>query len=402
MSDEVNSVTTRLTHPYYYGEVVGGSVDAARTGAVQARIMGVTDKWDNKLQPWVYPQLMQGLVQVPQTGHWLLLKFKDGDINQGMYYAISPTRSFTPEQYMAGYPDIAIMNLGETGYLYTHNRATHTSTIDNPGNNSTITWSETGELSLSSTNNSSEVGRMTVPVLTEATIDIFTCMPVGSPDTGIRAGSEYLSVSHISQQSIEALRGNVTSGEKGITHSSADAVGDAQETRDIHGTSGDYGIPFMESIAGVRRSGKRGKRIIISATGGRPLAEYLAMYCGDTAKECAHYLVGLGDGDPDILSVLDDDTKPKNLGFVQCVELKYDATLGNDMNGKPNLDAVSIVFYGDGNLNGYQQAKLSDIVNTVKTELSVETIDVVAYKPVRATGAQLAAWGALLNLEGEY
>lgn len=401
MTAEVNTATTRLTHPYYYGEVVGGSVDAARTGAVQARIIGVTDKWDTKLQPWVYPQLMQGIVQVPQNGHWLLIRFKDGDINQGMYYAISPTKSFTPEQYMAGYPDIAVMNMGESGYLYTHNRATHTSTIVNPGNDSTLTWTDTGELSLSSTRNSDEVGRMTVPVLTEATIDIFTCMPVGHPSTGIRAGSEYLSVSHISKQSIDALRGNA-SGEAKRATVPADLVADGQDTRDIIGTDREYGIPFIESPASVRRSAKTAKRIIVTATGSTPIAETLAMYEDSRSKSCAHYIVGVGDGNMDIMAELSDRKEARNLGFVQCVELKYDSTIGSDMKGKPNLDAVSVMFYGDGNLNDYQMGKFMDIVNNVKKTFKVDTIDVVAYKQSASTPQQIAVWNNLTSMEGEY
>jgi len=401
MTAEVNTATNRLTHPYYYGEVVGGSVDAARTGAVQARIIGVTDKWDAKLQPWVYPQLMQGVVQVPQNGHWLLIKFKDGDINQGMYYAISPTKSFTPEQYMAGYPDIAVMNMGETGYLYTHNRASHTSTITNPGNDSTLTWTDTGELSLSSTRNSDEVGRMTVPVLTEATIDIFTCMPVGHPSTGIRAGSEYLSVSHISKQTIDTLRGN-GSGEVKRASISADQAADGQETRDIQGTDREYGIPFIESPASVRRSAKTAKRIIVAATGSTPIAETLAMYEDSAAKTCAHYIVGLGDGNMDVMSELHDRKDARNLGFVQCVETSYDATVGSDMKGKPNLDAISIMFYGDGNLNEYQMAKFKDIVNNVKKSFNLDAIDVVAYKQSAATPQQISVWNNLTAMEGEY
>lgn len=390
-----------LTHPYYYGEVVGNSIDPTRTGAVQARIIGITDKWDDKLQPWVYPQLMQGVIQVPQNGHWLLVKFKDGDINQGMYYAVSPTKNFTPEQYMAGYPDVAVMNMGETGYLYTHNRASHTSMISNPGNDSTLTWTATGEMTLESSHNSEEVGRTTVPVLTEATVDIFTCMPVGNPSSGIRAGSEYLSVSHISKQTIDALRGNGTGEVKKAT-TPMDAVADGQETREITGASKTYSIPFIESPAAIRRSAKVAKRIIVTVTGSTLLAEMLAMYEDSASKSCAHYMVGLGDGNMDVMADLEDKNKAKNLGFVQCADLSYDATIGSDMSGKPNLDAVSIMFYGDGNLNSYQMDKFKDIVNHVKTTYKLSAIDVVAYKPSAATPQQITAWTNLTSMEGEY
>lgn len=404
MAEEIEFGTMRLHHPYYYGQVVGTSVDPGRNGGVQARISGVTDLWEDKLQPWVYPQLMQGMIQVPQVGHWLLIRFKDGDISQGLYYAISPTKNFTPEQFMAGYPDIAVMNLGETGYLYTHNRLEHTSTITNPGNNSTIIWDERGEVSMTSTNYSPEEGNAAIPVLTEATIDIFSCMPVGSPTSGIRAGSEYLSVSHISKQTIDTLRGGGIGAVK-KANTNGDAQVDGEEKREIKGVSNEYGIPFMESPASVRRSGKAGKRIIFAATGGRPLAEYASMYCNDGAKECAHFLVGVDKGDLDILSDQNDsnktDYKPENKGFVQCVELKYDATLGNDMEGKPNLDAVSVMFYGTGELTEYQRKVKEDIINTIKNTFNGEYVECVAYNPPRATAAQLKAYEKLKFYEGE-
>ena len=404
-ADELSSLP-RLLHPYYYGEVVGVAVDPSKLGAVQARIVGITDTWEEKFHPWVYPQLMQGLVQVPQKGHWLLVKFKDGDINQGMYYAISPTKNFTPEQYMDGYPNVAIMNLGETGYLYTHNRSTHITTVTNPGNFANLTWTETGEITLDSANHSDEVGRQTVPVLTEATIDIFTCRPVGSNTSGIRAGSEYLSVAHISKQTIDLLRG-AGSGMVQKAEASVEPVGDGTETRDVIGTEKEYGIPFVDSPAAIRRTAKTAKRILIWATGDTPLTEALGIYTSDSAKTSAHYLVGLQDGDVDVPGNTNGpDGKPlyKNAGFVQCAELDDDATLGSDMTdrtipGKPNVDAVSVLFYGNGVLNDYQQARLSDIVNHVKKKFKLDEIRVVAYRPNGMT-SKMVIWNNLHVYEG--
>lgn len=387
MTDELSSLP-RLTHPYYYGEVVGLTSDPDKKGAVQAKITGVTDMWEDKLQPWIYPQLMQGIIQVPQKGHWLLVRFKDGDINQGLYYAISPTKNFTPEQYISGYPDIAVMNMGETGYLYTHDRKKHTTTIVNPGNFANLTWNETGEITLDSSNHSDEVGRQTVPVLTEATIDIFTCRPVGNPSSGIRSGSEYLSVAHISKQSIDVLRG-AGSGTVKKAETSVETIGDGTDTREITGVSATYGIPFVASPAWLQRNGKKALRILIWATGTTPLTEVLGLYTSDSAKTSAHYLVGLKDGDVDVPGNSDSlggNQELTNAGFVQCVELENDATLGSDMTdktikGKPNVDAVSVMFYGNGDLNEYQTARLADIVNHVKTTFKVEEIKVVAYVP---------------------
>ena len=150
-------------------------------------------------------------------------------------------------------------------YLYTHNRRTHVSDIRNPGNNSGITWNEAGEITVESSNASEEEGSSSVSVLTEATIDIFTCKPVGSPSNGVRSGSEYLRVPHISKATVDALRGN-GSGNETVVKSVQDSEADGQDTRQLDGLNGTYTVPFMESPASKRRTSKTNKRIIIGTT----------------------------------------------------------------------------------------------------------------------------------------
>lgn len=394
--------TSTLTFPYYYAQVVGTSVDPNRSGSVQARVSGVTDKWPDNMQPWFAPQLTTGMQQVPQKGHWLLVRFIDGDINQGMYYGVSATKNFLPDDYVSEYPDVAVFNMGETGYLYTHNRRSHISTVRNPGNNSEISWNAAGEVVMTSSNASDEAGVAPVSVLTEATIDIFTCKPVGSAENALRSGSEYLQVPHISKATIDALRGNGGSTGTAV-EGTKDAEIDGQQKKEIVGKEKTYEVPFMESPAAKSRSAKVNKRIILSATGfTTPLAEALSNYTDDNAKNCAHYLIGVGDGDPDILATLDDKSKAKNLGFIQCADITYDATLGSDMKGKPNLDAVSIVFYGDGVINSYQTEKMLDIVNHVKQAGKLDEIEVIAYMPSNPIDARFLAYTNLKSLEGTY
>lgn len=390
-----------LNFPYYYAQVVGTTVDPNRAGSVQARICGVTDKWQDKDQPWVAPQLTIGMQQVPPKGYWLLVRFKDGDINQGMYYAMSQTKSFLPDKYKSEYPDVAVMNLGESEYVYVHNRRTHTSSITNPGNNSTVEWNAAGEVTLGTSNASDEPGSGSLAVLTEATIDVFTCTPVGASDTPVRAGSEYLRVPHISRATVDALRGSGTGGAI-VEKARVDDVADGMQHKEIIGTGGTYEIPFLESPASKRRTGKRNRRIIVAATGKSPLAEFLSTYTSDGAKTSAHYLVGLGDGDPDILSELKDKSDAKNLGFIQCTDIGFDATLGSDMRGKPNIDAVSVVFYGDGKLTRYQQEKFADIVNHVRESGNMDEIEVVAYKPPSPMDSRYFTYINLKPNEGMY
>lgn len=391
----------RLTFPYYYAQVVGSSVDPNRVGCVQARVSGVTDLWEDKFQPWFAPQLTTGMQQVPQKGQWLMVRFLDGDINQGMYYGVSQTKHFLPENFVGEYPDIAVLNLGESDYLYTHNRRTHVSDIRNPGNNSGITWNEAGEITVDSSNASEEEGSSSVSVLTEATIDIFTCRPVGSPSNGVRSGSEYLRVPHISKATVDALRGN-GSGNETVVKSVQDSEADGQDTRQLDGLNGTYTVPFMESPASKRRTSKTNKRIIIGTTGGSPLASYLGSVTATESKTCVHYLVGLGDGQPDIISSLADQAAAKNLGFIQCAETWNDGTYGSDMTGKKNVDAVSVVFYGNGELNKYQEGKLMDIVNHVKKAGSLDEIEVVAFKSMNPLDTRNLAYMNLSAFEGVY
>jgi len=391
----------RLTFPYYYAQVVGSSVDPNRVGCVQARVSGVTDLWEDKFQPWFAPQLSTGMQQVPQKGQWLMVRFLDGDINQGMYYGVSQTKNFLPENFVGEYPDVAVLNMGESDYLYTHNRRTHITTIKNPGNNSGLTWNDAGEITMESSNASDEAGDPSISVLTEATIDVFTCQPIGSPSTGVRSGSEYLRVPHISKATIDALRGN-GAGTETVVKSVQDSEADGQETRELNGVNRTYTVPFMESPASKKRTNKTNKRIIIGATGSSPLSAYLGIVTAIESKVCVHYIVGLGDGQPDILSSLEDQSAAKNLGFIQCADITNDGTYGSDMKGKKNIDAVSIMFYGDGQLNKYQEEKMLDIINHVKKAGNLEEIEVVAFKAQNVLDKRNLAALNMVNYEGVY
>ena len=387
----------RLTEPYYYAQVTGTSVDPNRSGGVQAKICGITDEWADEDQPWVYPRLGYGMQKVPTRGEWLLVSFSHGDINEGLYCGVSQTTKFLPDEYVLGYPDVAVMNMGEEGYLYTHNRVSHTSFIRNPGNNSEIAWNETGEVIVTSGDSSDEAGRPSLPVLTEGTIDIFTCMPVGSPDTAARAGSEYMSVAHISKKTIDAIRGNV-SVELPANPAQEPEV-DGLDMRDIEGVSSKYSIPFIESPAVKRRTGKIAKRIVIGCTGTMLYSEALTTYTRDDAKLCVHFLVGLGDGDADVLINVGDAEHAKNLGFCEIAEIVDDTTYGSRINvsmgDKLNVDSVSVEFYGNGELNDYQKSKLADIANHVKKQFMLETI------PVVANAEQAQYLDALKQYEGD-
>ena len=370
----------RLPLPFYYGQVVGTMIDTNHTGAVQAVIKGVTDDWKVEEQPWVYPQLGLGLEAVPQEGYWLLIRFLNGDIMQGLYYGVSATPSFLPKEYTENYPFLAVANLGEHNFLYTHNRDTHVTKIDNPGNGSNITWGPNGAITIESDSYSSEEGAKSLPVLTEGTIDIFTCLPVGHGNAGVTQGSEYLAVSHISALTIETLRGGGVQQEPAPKK---DEDHDGVNLIDIVDASGNVieQVPLEQcgSDALVVRNGKKPTHILICCTEGTPFSSKLADFTSTDAKLSPHYLVGLGPGDPDVIGTNDATAgELKNNGFAQLIEITNDASVGKDMkitqlrNKKANVDAIVVMFYGDGTLNDFQVNKLAILRTNATKQFGLE------------------------------
>lgn len=371
-----SSLTRRLPLPFYYGQVVGTMIDTNHTGAVQAIIKGVTDDWKTEEQPWIYPQLGLGLEAVPQEGYWLLVKFLNDDITQGLYYGVSATPSFLPREYTENYPFLAVANLGEHNFLYTHNRDTHVTKIENPGNGSSMVWGPNGAITIESDSYSSEEGAKSLPVLTEGTIDIFTCMPVGHGESGVTQGSEYLSVSHISAMTIETLRGAGPQEEKAP---SPDEISDGTNVAELYDAAGNVVETVPIEPCGpdgfALRNGKKATHILICCTDNVAFSTKLSDFMDADAKCVPHYLVGLGGGEPDIIGTNDVMVGDlKNNGFVQLIELQNDATFGKDMklskmrNKKANVDAIVVMFYGNGTLNQYQMDKLALIrTSAVKT-----------------------------------
>lgn len=377
-----------LNLTFYYGVVVGTKVDREHSGAVQAKILGVTDNWENDAQPWIMPQLGYGMQAVPQEGYYLLVRFLNGDINQGIYYGVSQSQNYMPAEYTMDYPFVAFANLGEHNFNYIHNRNTHITKIDNEGNGSHIMWDATGAINISSESYSSEEGDITLPVLTEGTIDIFTCKPVGHGESGILQGSEYLKVSHISAATINSFR---NSGGQVQVLPQEDALMDGEETRDIMSETGSIigKVSYLPAAqeAWAKRNGKTATHILICCTDGKPFAKKLADFSDNGCNAAPHFLVGLGGGTPDIIEG-DNDKQLKNEGFVQFVEMDNDSNYGTNYKldkmkkKKSNKDAIVVMFYGDGTLNDYQKAKLTEIVAHTKGYFSglEENPPVYAYK----------------------
>ena len=376
----------KLTDTYYICEVLGGSVDPQHRGGVRVKVLGITDTWEDADQPYVYPVLMGGIQQVPQKGYFLRVCFRNGDINCGEYYGMSSTPSLLPVDYVGSYPDVAVSNLGEDNYFYTHNRNTHISEIQNAGNDTNVTWDAAGAVTMtcgkahehSGMDAKSGGGANVQQVLTEGTIDIFTCMPVGHNrnNTGLGQGSEYLGVSHVSNLTIDAFHGtaNVEPLPQTTTPDEPTTVSDI-ETRVINGASGEYNVDFYPSGKFIKRTDKKYTRIILCHTQGDAFGK--AAKKSMTTNSCVHYLVGKKEGIP----AMDGESGDSD-GFVQMVDIENDVGLfsGNRIgDDKANLGAVIVQFVGSATdpYTDYQKKVANDIIAHVRKAADNQNLEIV-------------------------
>lgn len=361
----------------YIGLVVNGSNDTMHRGAVRVKVLGITDNFEDDEQPYVYPAITTGIQQVPQVGYYLRIRFMNGDINSGYYYGMSQTQDVVPAGFNEYYPDVAVANLGEDGFFYTHNRQTHITDIANPGNNSTFTWDASGFITYESGTAHSNsgmgskqgTGENLQHVLTEGTIDIFTCMPVGHnrSNSGLGQGSEYMTISHVSQSTIDAFHGQGQPTEIPDTPAQPQTEADIP-MMDIYDSEGDVvaTVQMERTDNMVKRNGKEIKHILVCHSEGECFPIMAKKFIESTSN--AHYLIGKVEGDPEVLSdgVSDKDSLA-NSGFVQFIDLENDGGVysGYTINGnKANVDAVIIMLIGSPNdeLTPYQKDILDKLV----------------------------------------
>ncbi len=377
----------------YIGVVVGGSNDINHRGAVRVKILGVTDDYEDEFQPYIYPAITTGIQQVPQIGYYLRVRFMDGDINNGYYYGMSQTKDIASAAFTEYYPDVAVANLGEDGLFYTHNRQTHITDIVNPGNNSTLTWDASGFATYESSTAHAQAGMGAKEgtgenlqhVLTEGTIDIFTCMPVGHnrSSSGLGQGSEYLTISHVSQATIDAFHGQGAPQETTETPQQPQTEADVPRM-DIVNRDGKVvaTVPLERTDQMIKRNGKEIRRIFVCHTEGEcfPIMAKKIMESSSTA----HYLVGKVAGEPEVLSdSANDKSYLKNSGFIQFIDLEDDggvysgSTIGGD---KVNVDSVIIMFVGSVTdaLTPYQMDILDKLVTHIRVKAKNDDIPVVS------------------------
>jgi hypothetical protein len=188
---------------------------------------------------------------------------------------------------------------------------------------------------------------------------------------------------------IETLRGEGLQAER---TPDPDEMGDGVNTADLYNADGDVVETVPIESCGpdgfIVRNGKTPTHILICCTEGAAYSGKLSDFMSDDAKSVPHYLVGLGGGKPDVIGT--NDASPSELtnnGFAQFIELSNDATFGKDMkldsmrNKKANVDAIVVMFYGDGTLNQYQQDKLALIRTSASKTFNLDgELPVFAYR----------------------
>ena len=374
----------------YDAIVITNEIDPTASGGVRAKILGYTDTYKDNEQPFVYPELINGQQSVPLKGYYLKVKFLHGNINMGRYVAVSQSANYLPKEYVSQYPYISYTNLGTDGYYMIYNRNTNITNIVNNITEYNITVDQNGmsvydsdkAYSNAGYGANNNTGIKNHPILTEATIDIFTAMPVGNnkANGGLNQGTEYASISHVSQATIDAFNGTLTADKDTTQISASDPISDSDvETNAIYDSNGTLveNIQYHNTENYIKRTGKKAKFIFISITNGVSFPETSAKIVENNSKFSCHYLVGRVEGDPEIIST---STQIKNSGFVQFVDITNDSYYGNNTtvtlnkNKKTNIDSIVILLVASNDLSNktmggytnYQYTKIKELVEHIR------------------------------------
>ena len=373
---------TLLKDPYYEAVVISDEIDTNHAGAVRVSILGVTDKLENDFQPFVLPAI-NGMQAVPTKGTLLYVTFDEGDINMGRYFFVAQDKDFLPPEYVAEYPNVAVTNLGDDLFILTHNRKTNISVITHPSSSS-ITWDAFGAVTHDSDNGYTNAGQgalnnqgtKSLSVLTEGTVDPFTCTVFGNNlgNGGAHQGSEYLFVTHISKGTVDAINGKVVADNENDTMPATEIGGSELVTNPIYGADGSEvgSVEYYPSEAFVERKDKVISHILVANSGNNNFVETAAKIGEFTSTYSAHYLIGRSNNTPPMDSARAEDTSAVASGFLQFIELTNDVYFANNAKILPSTDsanknAVVIMLVGDGtSYTDYQYDTLNKLITHVK------------------------------------
>ena len=209
-------------------------------------------------------------------------------------------------------------------------------------------------------------------------------MPVGHnrAESGLGQGSEYFTISHISQATIDAFHGQGAPQETDNTPSQPQTEADVPRI-DIINKSGEVVDTVMMERTDqmVKRNGKEIKRILVCHSEGECFPIMAKKFLESTST--AHYLVGRVEGEPEVLSDNGlDKGSLRNSGFYQFIDLEDDGGVysGYTVDGdKVNVDAVIIMLIGSSTeeVTSYQRSVLDKLVVHIRAKAKNDDIPVV-------------------------
>lgn len=385
----------KLTDPFYDAVVISDEVDPNHAGAVRAKILGVTDDFEDEFQPFVFP-IVDRMQAVPTKGTFMVVQFEDGDINKGRYFHTSPEKNFLPDDYVADYPNVAVCNLGGDFFHMIHNRRTRTTEITHPSN-SKITWTASGALIHDSDKGYINAGYGAIntqgtkihSVLTEATIDPFTCTPYGNniANGGAYQGSEYLFVTHMSKAMADAINGSATDDfQTEADKSPSKEVGGAElVTNDIYDANGETvdKVAFYPIESYIEVENKEPRYILIVNSGNMDFVGTASKMVDTDNDYSVHYLIGRTGDTPPIDSERTATENEKASGFIQFIDIKNDAHYGSDkvmqnkLDTPANTGAVIVMLVGTGTgYTDYQYQMVNKLIQHVRYVFDNKSINI--------------------------
>jgi hypothetical protein len=318
----------KLNNSLYDATVISAETDRTLSGAVRVSIIGVTDGIEDEVQPLALPAL-NNMMAVPTKGTHLKVYFEEGDVHQPVYLGVSPQTSFLPDEYRDNYPNVAVSNLGSDFFQKIHNRAEKSTRIEHDSN-SIVTWDALGVITHDSEKGYENTGfgakqnngKPIQPVLTEGTIDIFTCTPFAG-------GSEYLKVTHISKASVLGTIERQQQLNATTTVSEEDTGFDAPVTKPLlSGT-----VEFLQAKNSINISNRKVKIILIGNTGINDFSNSLNSILNSSVS--AHYVIGKSSGE-----------------LIQMIDLTKGGTFGSkgiwNKETSINKITISVLLCGDG------------------------------------------------------
>ena len=381
----------KFSDKYYDGVVVSSDIDPNRAGAVRVKIIGLTDELDIKDQPFAIPAI-NSLTGVPTAGTYLEIRFDEDDIHKPKYFNSSTEKNYLPTDYVNdGYPDIAVGNLGGDFFSMRHDRKKKDTLINHPSE-SDILWDNFGRIAHDSehayeenadqvgTANAEIGGSRILPVLTQGTVDIFTCRVFGA-GTQAMQGSEYLFTAHISKDTVNKIKNIPTDSSVETDLNNPEEQVDVSEYKKV-----------LEEDVLWKKSPYNGKSrnvadistVVITASGSNNFLDATSLVgLADDIKgsdQSVHYILGKGKFDPTYTSgstvgTTNEDENDLAYGFIQTVDLGDEAswfgadvklTPGSEQSVHTNSVLVLVIGKDLTNLTPYQTNTIKNIIEHVK------------------------------------